>query len=577
MNKMTACPLDCYDACRIVVDENGKLKGDKSHPVTQGYLCPNLNHFSDYERLRSPRLRGEAISMEKAIEILITALKGSKPHEVLYYRGSGNVGVMQRSCEHFFASIKGIGTSGSLCDGAGEAGILLGRGTNKILSPQMIAESEVVVFWGRNPHTTHSHLLPFLEGKTIIVIDPLKTPMAEKADLHIQIKPHCDLHLALLLSRFAIIEGIHDTKFLEAHAREYNDFYELTQTVRIKATLEAIDVSLGQIGAMLECVRGKKTVILVGAGVQKYRNGADVLRSIDGFGAVMGLFGKSGCGVSYLGDSLSKIELPFTSIAHRVSKASVDFSKYHCVFVQGGNPLSQMPDTMRVKTSFENAGFTVYFGLYENETSRAADLVIPAKTFLEKNDFRSSYGDYTFQEMPRLTQSEIGISEYQLTSLLCETFGVSLECEEYYLNYFRTQIEYHNGVGYRQESFAIPYKEGFENSQFEFIEEIDLDIDEDEGFYLITPKYAKGLNSQFKRAEGVYLHPRSGFEDGEIVRLSSPVGTVEMAVHHDERLRHDCLLIYSGTCDVNVLTPSHLSYEGESAVYQEYKIKVTKK
>lgn len=577
MNKTTVCPLDCYDACRIVLDENGKLKGDKSHPVTQGYLCPNLNHFNDYERLSSPRLRGEEISMEKAMEILIAALKGSKPNEVLYYRGSGNIGLMQRLPEHFFASIKGIGTSGSLCDGAGEAGILLGRGSNKILSAQMIAQSEVVILWGRNPHTTHSHLLPFLEGKTIIVIDPLKIPMAEKADLHIQIKPHCDLHLALLLSRFAIIEGMHDTAFLEEHASEYNDFYELTQAVRIKATLEAIDVSLGQIGVVLEYMRGKKTAILVGAGVQKYRNGADVLRSIDGFGAIMGLFGKPGCGVSYLGDSLEGIELPFTSITHRVSKASVDFSKYHCVFVQGGNPLAQMPDIKRVKTSFENAGFTVYFGLYENETSRAADLVIPAKTFLEKSDFRSSYGDYTFQEMPRLTQSEIGISEYQLTNLLCETFGVSLECEEYYLNYFRTQIEYHNGVGYRKESSAIPYEEGFKNGEFEFLDEIDLDIDGDEGFYLITPKYAKGLNSQFKRAEGVYFHPHSGFKAGEIVQLSSPVGAVEMAVRHDDRLREDCLLIYSGTRDVNVLTPSYLSYEGESAVYQEYKIKVTKK
>lgn len=577
MNKTTVCPLDCYDACRIVLDENGKLKGDKSHPVTQGYLCPNLNHFNDYERLSSPRLRGEEISMEKAMEILIAALKGFKPNEVLYYRGSGNIGLMQRAPEHFFASIKGIGTSGSLCDGAGEAGILLGRGANKILSAQMIAQSEVVILWGRNPHTTHSHLLPFLEGKTIIVIDPLKIPMAEKADLHIQIKPHCDLHLALLLSRFAIIEGMHDTAFLEEHASEYNDFYELTQAVRIKATLEAIDVSLGQIGAVLEYMRGKKTAILVGAGVQKYRNGADVLRSIDGFGAIMGLFGKPGCGVSYLGDSLEGIELPFTSITRRVSKASVDFSKYHCVFVQGGNPLAQMPDTRRVKTSFENAGFTVYFGLYENETSRAADLVIPAKTFLEKSDFRSSYGDYTFQEMPRLTQSEIGISEYQLTNLLCETFGVSLECEEYYLNYFRTQIEYHNGVGYRKDSSAIPYEDGFKNGEFEFLDEIDLDIDGDEGFYLITPKYAKGLNSQFNRAEGVYFHPHSGFKEGEIVQLSSSVGAVEMAVRHDDRLREDCLLIYSGTRDVNVLTPSYLSYEGESAVYQEYKIKVTKK
>lgn len=577
MNQTTACPLDCYDACRIVIDEHGKVKGDKSHPVTQGYLCPNLNHFTEQHRLLSPKLRGEEISMERAIEVLIEALKNSKNEGILYYRGSGNVALMQRVSEHFFASIKAIGTSGSLCDGAGEAGVLLGRGNNEVLSPQMIKESEVIIFWGRNPHTTHSHLLPFLEGKTVVVIDPVKTAMAQKADLYIQIKPHCDIHLALLLSRFAIIEGLHDEEFLEEYASEYNDFYELTQTVRIKATLDAIDVTLGQIGTMLELMKGKKSAIFVGVGVQKYRNGSDVLRSIDAFGAVMGLFGKNGCGVSYLGDSLRGITLPFASISHRVSKPTVDFSKYNCVFVQGGNPLAQMPNSTRVKRGFDIAGFSVYFGLHENETSQAADLVIPAKTFLEKNDFRSSYGDYTLQEMPKIIESEIGISEYALTSRLSEAFGVELMSESYYLDFFRKQIDVRDGVGYRRDIPDIPYKTGFSNGEFAFADEIDLEIDQGEGFYLITSKYAKGLNSQFKRAEGVYFHPEAGFAEDEIVQLASPSGIIEMRVRYDERLRCDSLLIYSGTADVNVLTPPQLSYEGESAVYQETKIKVTKK
>jgi anaerobic selenocysteine-containing dehydrogenase len=577
INQITACPLDCYDACRIVIDENGKLKGDKLHPVTRGYLCPNLNHFKEQDRLSGAKLRGEDISIETAIETLIAVLQDSKSDSVLYYRGSGNIGLMQRVSEHFFASIKATGTSGTLCDGAGEAGILQGRGKNEILSPQMIQESEVVVIWGRNPHTSHSHLLPFLEGKTIIVIDPLKTAIAQKADLHIQIKPHCDLHLALLLSRFAIIEGLLDTDFLEEYASEYNDFYELTQSVRIKATLDAIDVSLGQIGAMLEMIKGKKTAILVGVGVQKYRNGADVLRAIDGFGAIMGLFGKSGCGVSYLGDSLKEIELPFNRISHRVSKPTVDFSKYNCVFIQGANPLSQMPNTTGVRNSFASADFTVYFGLYENETSRAADLVIPAKTFLEKNDFRSSYGDYTLQEMAQVMESDIGISEYELTKKLCEAFAVAFESEEYYLDFFRNQIEENDGVGYRPNTPMVPYADGFESGEFEFLDEIDLDIDNNEGFYLITLKYPKGLNSQFKRAEGVYLHPEAGFDEGEVVHLSSHAGAVDMVVKYDTSLRRDCLLIYSGTLNANVLTPALLSYEGESAVYQEYKIKVTKK
>lgn len=577
MNHATACPLDCYDACRILLDENQKLKGDKSHPVTRGYLCPNLNHFKGEDRLMTPKLRGKEISMERAIQTLTDVLKESKSDAVLYYRGSGNVALMQRVCEHFFASIKAVGTSGSLCDGAGEAGVLAGRGKNEVLTPQMIAQSDVVIFWGRNPHTTHSHLLPFLEGKKIIVIDPLKTPMAEKADVFIQIKPHCDLHLALLLSRFAMIEGLHDKEFLEEHAGEYNDFYELTQTVRIKATLDAIGLSLGEIGSVLELMKGKKTAILVGVGVQKYRNGADVLRAIDGFGAIMGLFGKQGCGVSFLGNSLGGIELPFKSISHRVSKPTVDFSKYNCVFIQGANPLSQMPNTERVKERFESAGFSVYFGLYENETSRLADLVIPAKTFLEKHDFRSSYGDYTLQEMPQLVESEIGISEYTLARRLCEAFAIELEEEAYYLEFIRNQIEEHEGVGYRPNAPKIPYEEGFENGEFEFLDEIDLEIDKDEGFHLITLKYPKGLNSQFKRADGVYFHPEAGFVEGEVVHLSSHSGAVDMVVKHDLALRRDCLLIYSGTLNVNVLTPGLLSYEGESAVYQEHKIKVTKK
>ncbi|MDD5051517.1 MAG: molybdopterin-dependent oxidoreductase [Sulfuricurvum sp.] len=577
MDFYTACPLDCYDACRIVVDKNQKLKGDKTHPITHGYLCPHLNHYDEHKRIELPRFQGKNISMNEALILLEEKLKESKSDHVLYYRGSGNMGLMQRSCEHFFAQLNAFGTSGSLCDGAGEAGIMLGRGSNYLLSPNMIGESEVVIFWGSNPHVTHSHLLPFVKGKKIIVIDPIRTAIAKKADLFIQIKPHYDLHLALLLTRFAIIEGSHDQEFLEKFASEYSDFYELTQTVRIKSTLDMMNVTLGQIGMILEMIQGKKTAILVGVGVQKYQNGADVIRSIDGFGAVLGLFGKQGCGVSYLGNSMQGVANPFQTIKNRISKPTVDFSKYNCVFVQGGNPLAQMPNSNHTRRTFDSAGFRVYFGLYENETSYASDLVIPAKTFLEKSDFRSSYGDYTFQEMVQILNSEIGISEYDLSVFLCKAFSFPIENESDYLEYFRSQIVFAEGVGYRKDSPVIPYENGFEHGEFVFLDEIDLDVNDEEGYYFITMKSSKSLNSQFYRSEGVYFHPEAGFSEGERVILSSLSGVVEMEVKYDERLRLDCLLIYSGTPDVNILTPGLLSYEGENAVYQEHKIKVEKK
>jgi len=560
------------------MDENGKIKGDESHPMTQGYLCPHLNHFNDFDRIMQPRLHGKVITMSEAMEKLYEVLQSSDPKKTLFYRGSGNIALMQRSTDHFFAGMGATGTRGSLCDGAGEAGIIEGRGVNYALSPEMINEAEVVIVWGRNPHVTHSHLLGSLKNKTLIVIDPVKTQLAKTADVHIQIRPHYDLQLALLLSRFVVIEGSQDEEFLEKYGSEYHEFYELTQSLRIKATLQAMDVTLGQIGSVLELIRAKKTVILVGAGVQKYRNGAGVLRAIDGFGAIIGLFGKLGCGVGFLGSSTQGLQSPFRKMQTTVPIPTIDFSVYDTVFVQGGNPLSQMPDTAKVTNGFRKAGFKVYFGLYENETSAQCDLILPAKTFLEKEDVRSSYGDFSLQKMSKLRESEIGISEYDLASHLCTHFNLSIPSQQECLETFYDQMVSKNGVDYRKNMPNIPYENGFEtdSGEFEFLDELDLGLNDEEGLFLLTPKFARSLNSQFHRSSGVHLHPQCGYAAGEMVTITSKTGSIQLSVSHDDRLRSDCAVIYAGTPGLNTLTPSLLSYEGDSAVYQENKIKVEK-
>ncbi len=577
MNNLTACPLDCYDACSVRY-ENGRLKGDTGHPVTQGYLCPHLNHYAEYERITQPRYRGEAVSMKEALRILTERLREAAPHTVLHYRGGGNMGVMQRATDHFFAAYGATLTRGSLCDGAGHAGIIAGRGANYALAPEEIAKAEVVIVWGRNLHTTNSHLLPFLKGKTLIVIDPVRTQIAEQADFHLPIKPNGDLYLALLLSRFLIIEGSEDKAFLEAYGSEHEWFYELTQTVRIKKVLDSIDVSLGDIGRLLEMVVGKRTVILAGIGIQKYANGAATMRAIDSFGALLGLFGKEGCGVSYLGDSLSGVGLPFERKAkHYETVANLPFHKYELVFIQGANPASQLPDTARVLDSLSKAGAIVYFGLYENETSQLADLVIPAKSFLGKEDIRASYGSDYLQYAPMLRMEEAGIGEYELAAQLCGEFGVAIESEEGCIEQIMASSEpaepgYFRIRGRQQP----PYRDGFEtdDGEFVFLDEVDYDFNLEEGMFLLTSKSPRSLNSQFRREHAAYLHPDLGFAEGTRVRVSSAVGSVELEVRHDDRLRRDCVLIYSGTPGVNYLTTSRLSDEGENAIFQDEKIKV---
>ena len=572
---LTACPLDCYDAC-VVVYKDGKLKGIKDGH-TAGFLCPHLNHYNEYETIKEPRYKGKEITMDEALERLVSIFKNSASKDILHYRGSGNFALMQEVTDHFFASYGATLTDGTLCDGAGEAGILEGRGSNKNMPLCEIKNSEVVIFWGRNPHTTSSHILPLIKDKTIIVIDPIKTKIAKMADLHIQLKPHSDIYLAMLLSRFLYIEGSCDEEFLEEYASEYEDYYELTQGIRIKSTLEDIDVTLGQVGDFLALIKDKRVSIVCGVGIQKYRDGADVIRSIDAFATMLGLFGKEGCGVAYLGASKEGITSPFNTKAKRVSKVDAEFGDFESVFIQGANPLSQMPDTNRVKESIKKCKNVVYFGLYENETSEIADLIIPAKSFLYKDDVRTSYSHNGMMFMDKILDAQNGISEYDLSAYLCREFGIEIKSEQDYIKYFKNfAVCKMDGLYYVEGREDIPYKDGFDtdDGEFLFLEELDAQKHKKGKFYLITPKAQTSLNSQFNRQKYAYINPFIGFRDGESVRISSINGSVELKVKLSNDIREDCIVIFSGTKGVNNLTTSKHSYEGKSAIFQEEMLEV---
>ncbi len=92
MSTITACPLDCYDACEIVYDT--KIY-PKKEGHTQGFLCPHMNHFETQKFIKTPTYKGEAISIQEALEILKKMIQSTPKEKILHYRGSGNFALMQ--------------------------------------------------------------------------------------------------------------------------------------------------------------------------------------------------------------------------------------------------------------------------------------------------------------------------------------------------------------------------------------------------------------------------------------------------------------------------------------------------
>ncbi len=577
----TACPLDCYDACAITCDPSypTRLVATPTHPISNGALCALLNkHMHETPRIEKPRVNGVEVSMEEALDAAAKALSQSP---LLQWRGSGNLGVMQSVTNLLIEKLNGTRTFGSLCDGAGDAGILAGRGYNRQLPPEQIAKSEVVVVWGRNLTVTNSHILPFIEGKSLIVIDPVRTPIAKQADLHLQIQPRSDFLLAIMLARFVAMENAEDTAWLEAHAEDFEDFYEFTQDFRMVPALKHIGTDLQEIGELLNLILGKKVVFLVGAGPQKYSHGHSVFWAIDSLAATLGLFGQEGCGVSYLGSSTQGFDNPFQIDVDEVSIVTTPFEKFKTVLVRGGNPAGSMPDTNRVVNSLKQVENLIYFGLHENETSYLADVIIPAKTFLEKEDIRLSYGHHYIEEMHKVLESDIGISEYDFVAAMFERLGLEgLQSEQAYLDLWKQQFATANDYAVLPDYQEIPYQEGFgeeSDALFAFIDEVedDFDVETEEGeYWLLSPKSAKSLNTQFVRGEKVLLPLNAGYTEGERVRVRSRYGEEQFDVKLSSDLREDCAVIYSGSIGLNKLTPPLASEEGEGACYQEVKVSI---
>ncbi len=587
----TTCGLDCPDACGIVV-KDGKIEADTSHPTSNGALCALLNKYMLEEpRIKKARVNGEEVSLEEALEATKEALDS---HAKLLWRGSGNFGVMQEITNLLFEKIDGTTTKGTLCDGSGDAGIVEGREVNHILPPEQIGKAEVVIVWGKNITVTASHLMTYLEGKQIIVIDPVKTAIAKKADIHLQISPRSDFFTAIMLTRFALMGDFEDKEFIEKYAPDHEDYYEFTQEFRIRPILEYIGTNLQEMGHILEMIKGKKTVFLVGNGVQKYSTGHLTLQAIDSLAVILGKFGKEGCGIGFLGNSKLNFKNPFDVKTHKVHKVNTPFGNFETVLIQGGNPVSSMPDSNRVIKELKKTKTIIYYGLYENETSAMADIVIPAKNFFEKEDIRLSYGHQYVNPMRKVHECDYGISEYEFSNTLLQKFGFEpLESKEHYLNFWLDQCtkvdDYYLHPAYKKS----PYCDGFgEHGEEEFVfpDEFDDDFIKTkqftrarrkskkekviEDYWLLTPKANKALNTQFKRDNRITLHPNLGFEDEQEVNVFSEHGEHNFVVKNCEDMREDTVVITANSIGVNFLTPSIISDEGDSACYQEVKVKI---
>jgi assimilatory nitrate reductase catalytic subunit len=319
----THCPY-CALQCGQWVDRAGVVDSraidDQQGPTNRGGLCQKgwtagalLTHP---ERLTTPLLRTSR-SAEPApvgwdvalghVADRLRALRAEHGPDSVAVFGAGGLTNEKAYLLGKFARVA-LGTSqidynGRFCMSSAAAAGNRAFGVDRGLPFPVtdLDDAEVVVLAGANIAETMPPLMGHLTGSRLVVVDPRRTPTAERAiasgGLHLQPVPGTDLVLALGMLHAAVVDGHLDTDYLAERTTGFDDAWR----VAMRWWPERAERVCGVPAADMRTVVGwlgaaSRRYVLTARGAEQHAHGVDTVSAWINLTLALGLPGRPGSG-----------------------------------------------------------------------------------------------------------------------------------------------------------------------------------------------------------------------------------------------------------------------------------------
>jgi anaerobic selenocysteine-containing dehydrogenase len=465
-----ACPHDCPDTCALEtqVDEQGRavsLRGRADHPVTRGWLCAKVNPYLDRvyhpERILYPLRRigpkGSGtfvrITWDEALAEItgrwhdISAAYGAQC--ILPYSYAGTLGLVNGAVtdNRLWNRLGACRLERAICGHAAEEAVKLTIGGRLAPSPEMLLSSKLILIWGSNPASTAPHIMPFLRqaqrnGTRVIVIDPIRTLTARSADLHLQPFPGTDAALALSLMYVMVQEHLHHQAWISEHTLGWEAL--LDRILQFPPERAAQITGLAE-EAIVELAREYATtspaLLRVTDGINRHSNGGQTVRTLLCLPALTGQYGIIGGGLMY--STSDWLMWNAESVTHRHDPAcppaprTLNMNRLgailtgeaqppiYSLYVYNANPAASAPNAGKIAAGLMREDlFTVVHELFETDTARYADIILPATSQLEHVDLHKPYGHLSLQyNMPAIEPLGEALSNWDVMRLLAASMG----------------------------------------------------------------------------------------------------------------------------------------------------------
>ncbi|WP_404404690.1 molybdopterin-dependent oxidoreductase [Pelagibacterium halotolerans] len=447
MNKPAArtarsvCPHDCPSTCALDIDivdagTIGRVRGAKDDPYTAGVICEKVARYAERvhhpDRLLHPMRRTgrkgagqwERITWDEALDEIarrfleIEVEFGAEAIWPYYY--AGTMGHVQRDGLNRLRRAKGYSEQyDTICTMISWTGYIAGTGMLTGPNPEQMAESDVVVIWGTNPVNTQINVMTHAirarreRGAKIVVVDIYHTATMAQADVPLLIRPGTDGALALAVMHVLLRDNLADIEFLETRTDFDPGFAAHLGTKTPQWAAAITGLSVEDIEAFAHLVGANpKSYFRLGYGFSRQRNGATNMHAALSIPAMTGAWKHRGGGAFHSNSGawgLDKSSIVGSSWKNPNVRA-LDFSRIGAILtgdtkalkngppvkallIQNTNPMVVTPDHNLTRQGFEREDlFTVVHEQFMTETAQMADIVLPATTFVEHNDYYTRGG-----------------------------------------------------------------------------------------------------------------------------------------------------------------------------------------
>jgi anaerobic selenocysteine-containing dehydrogenase len=440
------CPL-CEATCGLEItvgpgEQVVRIRGDRNDVFSHGFICPKGSTLKqlheDPDRLRRPLVRKNGVHVEvswdEAWEAVAAGLGGvierhGRDALAVYggNPGAHNLGSMLYNSVVYRSMGSHNKFSASTVDQIPKhvaGGYMFG--TPQSIPVPDLDHTDYLVLLGANPYESNGSLCtaPDFPGRIeavrarggkVVTIDPRRTKTADNSDQWIDVKPGTD---GLLLAAVINVLFAEDLVKVEPRFASITDGIEELRTATAALTPESVEKATGvaatTVRTLAREIAAAPTAAVYGRiGVNAVEFGTLNAWLIDAINLLTGnldrrggaMFtmpatgsattrGQAGRGKGFaIGRGHSRVsrkpeamgEYPVAILAEEITTPGEGQVRgFICL---SGNPVMSTPHSRQLDAALESLEFMVSVDIYLNETSRHADVILPAPSALQKEHY----------------------------------------------------------------------------------------------------------------------------------------------------------------------------------------------